>query len=267
MADGMVISISVEVWAKKLKEYMRLTGISLQETLAEEWPLLIRKMIDFTPPFKTRGIPGSSDLSVGRRAVSHDIYKTMRPFDPAAIKTAGMRRIVERKDIAAFNIVAARARSGFMNGAQAVAFSPSLHKSARDARGRVTGRDRNRVVLGSDVKALQAYVTEEQRFVGVAKSGWAPAYNLTRDPEGNALPSYVSRQDGNHWGAVIDDRANEWNPSVTAINRSPWAVRQDEGERIKAAAFASRAAAISSKIKTKIRLARENAGFNGRAVA
>jgi hypothetical protein len=60
---------------------------------------------------------------------------------------------------------------------------------------------------------------------------------------------------GTSGGDVIDDLSNEKNPSLTAINRTPWAVRKDEGDRILADARASRINAITSKIKTKLRLA------------
>jgi hypothetical protein len=62
-------------------------------------------------------------------------------------------------------------------------------------------------------------------------------------------------------GGVIDDRENLDDPSITAINRTPWAVRKDEGARIINDAKISRSMAIESKIKTKLRLAREQSGF------
>lgn len=255
MADEPSVSISVEVWEKKLALYMAATGKHMREALYEEWPLLMRKVMDFTPPFKSGGKPGASDLSVGRTAVARDIYKTMRPFDPAQIRTPQLQRIVDRKDFAAFNLLAARSK-GRMKGDTAIAFSPQVHLSQRDRRGRVMGSDRNKVVLGTDAALLNKYVKTVQKRVGYAKSGWLKAMLLV----GGDAPSYVMNK-GTGGGDVIDDHANDDNPSITAINRTPWAVRRDEGERIKSDAYGSRAQAIHAKVMHHIGLARKDAGF------
>jgi hypothetical protein len=249
-----LVSISTVVWQKKTAEYAKFVGKNALEGLNEESPLLFRKIMDFTPPFKTKGRPGASDLSVGRAAVAFDIYKTMRPFNPEEIRSKSLRKIVETKDIAGFNAFAANSKSPLLKGATAIAFSPREHLRQRDTRGRVNGRSRNRVVLGSDVALLKKYVTEMQSRVGYAKSGWWPALRAT----GGKAPSYVTKFSSPP-GVVVDERSDKDNPSITAINRSPWAVRQDEGERILADAKASRINAIISKIRTKERLARKQA--------
>lgn len=256
MAEEGFVSISVEVWERKLAAYIAATGKGIREALYEEWPFLIRKIMDFTPPFKAKGGRGVSDLSVGRAAVANDIYKTMRPFDPAQIKTKAMRRIVETKDIAAFNIVAARSKSALLSGVQAIPFSPQVHLSQRDARGRVRGRDRRRVVLGTDAVLLKRYVTKVQSMVGYAKSGWLKALHLV----GGTGPAYVEKH-GTGGGEVIDDHANDENPSITAINHTPWAVRKDEGERIKSDAYYSRIESIHRKTQLKLKEAAKQAGL------
>ncbi len=254
MADGATISISTQLWQKKIAEYAARTGVAMTEALNEEFPLMLRKVMDFTPPFKAKGKPGASDLSVGRAAVAFDIYKTMRPFDPSNIKSKRLRQIVERRDIAGFNALAANSRNPLLQGATAVHFSPNEHLRQRDRRGRVTGRSRNRVVLGSDVALLKKYVEKVQSKVGYAKSGWLKALQTV----GGDAPAYVKRQ-GTNGGDVVDDRQHPDGPSITAINRTPWAVRKDEGERILADARLSRINAIMSKIRTKERLARKAA--------
>lgn len=274
MADGFVISISSEVWQKRVIEYVAATGKNVVQALDEEWPLLIRKVIEFTPPFKTRAAVTStgasfsaSDYSVGRSAVASDIYKTMRPFDPGTVKTKGMERIIRMKDIAAFNIVAERSnKSPLMAGSQAIEFSPQVHLGQRNSRGRVTGRDRPKVVIGTDAVLLKRYVKSVQAHVGWARSGWAAAYNLVRAPDGYSLPNWVTRQ-GEGGGGVIDERGDENYPSITARNWTSWAVRKDEGERIKADAYASRITAIKAKIITYMRLSRKQAGFEGTEAA
>jgi hypothetical protein len=259
--DG--ISISDAGWQKWVIAFAVATNRDVRTTLYEEWPLLIRKVMDFTPPFKTRAAykgdanvnaNHASDFSVGRKAVAFDIYKTMRPFDPKDIHSASMRRIVEEKDLAAFNIVAARSQNPLMRGLFAIPFDPSEHLRQRNARGRVLGRDRRRVVLGDDAERLKVYVTSIQSRVGFAKSGWLKALLLT----GGDAPNYVSRH-GTGGGDVIDDHADEENPSITAINRTPWAIRKDEGERILADARASRMESIITKTKQAVLRAADEA--------
>jgi hypothetical protein len=249
MADGATITISDAVWQKKIAEYAARTGLNMREALYEEWPLLIRKVMDFTPPFETGGKAGATDLSVGRGAVASDIYKTMNVFNPAA-RTRSLEKVIDEKNIEAFNIIARRSKSGYMKGKTAVAFSPQIHLSQRNKRGRVGGSDRRQVVLGSDVGLLKKYVAEVQNRVGWAKSGWLKALLLV----GGTAPNYVMKK-GTSGGDVIDDHADEENPSITAINRTPWAVRKDEGDRILSSAKASRIQAIISKIRVKERLA------------
>lgn len=256
MAEEGTISIAVDVWEKRAAQYWEKVGINIRQGLYEEWPMLIRKVMDFTPPFKTKGGRGQSDLSIGRAAVASDIMKVMRPFDPAEIRSPAMKKIVDDKNVAAFNIVADRSKGSFMKGARAVAFSPEIHLRARNTRGRVMGRDRNQVVLGTDAALLKNYIVQVQAQVGYAKSGWLKALLLV----GGEAPSFVTRH-GTGGGDVIDDHANELEPSITAINRTPWAVRKDEGERIMADAYASRAVAIIAKMRTLERLARDQAGF------
>lgn len=246
------VSVSDEVWVKWLANFSAACGKNVREVLYEEWPLLIRKVIDFTPPFATRASRGegktfansASDLSVGRKAVAFDIYKTMRPFNPAEVRSPELKKIVDRKDVVAFNAFARNSKSSKLAGVEALPFDPGLHLRARDARGRVPGRDRQIVVLGSDVALLNKYVATVQGRVGYAKSGWLAALQLV----GGDAPAYVTKQ-GTGAGEVIDDHANEDNPSITAINRSPWAVRKDEGERILADAKASRINAIITKTR------------------
>ncbi len=253
MADN-VVEINTEVWRSRLALLVAATGQTMREALYEEWPLLIRKVMDFTPPFQSGG-GSSSDLSVGRAAVDRDIRKTMRPFDPQA-RTKSIEKIEDERNVDAFNIIASRVKSGPMAGARAVAFSPEVHTSQRNSRGRVDGYAQNRVVLGSDAALLQKYISEVQSRVGIAKAGWWPALALV----GGDAPSFVTKH-GMGFGDYIDDHSAD-DPSITAINRTPWASRQDEGHRIIQAALASRAEAIVSKVRTKLRLAaKERAGF------
>lgn len=253
MADGIKVEIAEQIWLEWVAKFSAFSKKDMREGLYEEWPLLLRKVMDFTPPFKVKGSPGASDLSVGRAAVAFDIYKTMRPFNPAA-RTKGLERVLDRADVEAYNVIASRSKRPEMQGTQAIHFDPNEHLRQRDWRGRVNGRDRKRVVIGPEVGKLKGYVAQEQQAVGFAKSGWLKALLLA----GGEAPGYVLKQ-GTGGGDVIDDHANENDPSITAINRTPWARRKDEGERILGEAAYSRVKSIISKIQTAIRLADKKA--------
>lgn len=251
MADAPLISINIENWKKRLGAYAAESGKNMREALYEEWPFLMEKIISFTPP-KT--------LAQGRAATGRDIEKTMRPFDPSSIRMRGIREIVAKKDIQAFNIVAARSKRAPLQNARAVGFSLEVHTSQRNALGRV-GRDLNQVVLGTDASLLKKYKKSVQDRVGWAKAGWLKAYALVG---GTNAPSFVTRH-GMGGGDVIDNHASETDPSITAINRTPWAVRKDEGQRIIRSAYFSRSQALMGKILTKLKLAKRDAQFGSAA--
>lgn len=275
MGFALEVTVNDDLWQKRLLQYMAATKMRLREVLDEEWPLLIKKIIQFTPPFRTKvntgesGIAGdsskSSDLSVGRMAVFRDISKTMRVFDPSEIRSKSLRRIVESQDISAFNAMALRVKSGPMAGARAVPFLRTNHTDFRNNRGRVPGRGTNRVVLGSDAVLLKQYIAEVQSHVGYARAGWAPAYNLVRGPNNAPLPSYISKFGGA--GGSVEDKREGSDPYIIARNQTPWAVRKDEWQRIYGDAVYSRSEAILSKIKTKLRLASKDAGFQTKIAA
>lgn len=249
----MSITIDTTKWHANIGAYAKLAGQNMRESLYQEWPLLMEKIIAFTPP-KT--------LAQGRAATARDLAKTMRPFNPQAIRTKKLRKIVDEMDVRAFNILAQKVKSGPMAGAQAVRFNEQVHTSQRDRSGRVrTNNPRPKVILGDNVAMLTRYRDALLKRVGWAKAGWLAAYNLVG---GGKAPNFVTRHPTSG-GAVIDDHANEDNPSITAINRTPWASRKDEGQRIIRDAINSRANAIETKIKVMLKLAREKARFGNAA--
>lgn len=246
----MSVEINDSLWREKLALYQAAFPRQMVEVLNEEWPLLMEVVIKLTPP-KTN--------IQGRAAVARDIYKTMRPFDPAAIRTEGIREIVEKKDFRAYDIVAQRVKSGPMAGTHAVAFSPKQHTSQRNRMGRVGGGYKGRaVVLGTDGPLLTVYVKEVQSRVGWAKSGWLLALRLVG---GRRAAAFVERHFSGAGGGFIDDRKNPNDPSITAINRTPWAARRDEGTRIINDALDSRSMSIEKKVWTKLKLAKKMAKF------
>lgn len=253
----MSIEIDTYDWQQAVARYAAGTDKGMREGLYEEWPFLVGKMMEFTPPFRPNSLRNgnsASDMSVGRAAVNRDVRKTMRPFSPVFKKKSALSKAVITRDIRTFNIIAQRVKSGPMAGATALPFSPSIHTDQRNSRGRV-GKGYQYVILGPEVALFKRYLKRTVDKVGIAKSGWLSALFLV----GGTAPAYVSRH-GTSYGAVIDDHANE-DPSITAINRTPWASRRDEGQRIVKAAYASRAVQITAKLRAKLLLAAKNAGL------
>ena len=243
MSDAPLVSINTAIWSQKIVEFAKIKGITVADAIREEFRFTLKRVIRLTPP-DTR--------KQGEGAVKRDIRRAMRSFEPSNYRSESLRKVVLNRDVAAFNIIAARVKSGPMAGVTAVRMTTDVHMKARDRRGRVT-KDLKQVVLGRDSVLLQKYIAENVGWVGVAKAGWLPAYEATG---GDDAQGWISRH--RPAGAVIDKLA-ETSPSITAINRTPWAVRKDEGQRIIANAFTSRAKDIATKIKAAIRLAKEKA--------
>jgi hypothetical protein len=244
MPDAVEISIDSARWGAAVQVYSEKFKSNIREGLYEEWPLLLEKIISFTPP---------NTYAQGRQATQNDIDKTMRPFKGTLMREPEMKKIIEEMDVQAFNIVAQRVKSGPMKGSVAAVFSPVMHTGQRNARGRV-GKGFCWTILGDNTIPMKKYQAEVLSHVGYAKSGWLKALDLV----GGEAPAFV-RKHGHSGGDVIDDHANDDDPSITAINHTPWAVRRDEGERIVNDAMLSRREAIVSKIRTKMRLAAEAA--------
>jgi hypothetical protein len=232
----------------QLRDLLRFGASLGRDFLTPQMRLLLEKIIAFTPPKTT---------AQGGAAVRRDLNRALQPFAVDEFRAPSLKKIVEKRDYDAFAAFAVRSGNPALVGAKAAPFNPLLHTSRRDRRGRVTGRGLPTYVLGrADRGALRKYLKRKVSHVGIAASGWLAALHLL----GGRESAWVERH-GTRFGAVIDDRANPTRPGVTAINRTPWASRRDEGQRIIASAMRSRVAPMRTFLRKQVELAAQKIGL------
>jgi hypothetical protein len=214
----------------QLRELIASSQADDRDFLTQQMLLLLRKIISFTPPHS---------LAEGRIATRRDVYRAVKPFEVDSFRDPRLKQIVEDCDYAAFGAFMQYVKNPALQGAEARPWSESLHQDQRDRRGRVL-RSRKVFVIGRPaVSAFKKYLTRKLDNVGIAAAGWLAALHLL----GGFETSWIERH-GTRYGSVIDQRSDPANPSVTAINSTPWASRKEEGERIIRYAMASRANAM-----------------------
>ncbi len=225
-----------------------LAGLKLEKVafLRQQFRLLLERIIAPVPP---------RNRAQGRARVAADIRKVMQPF--ARLRNERMKKLVRRGDLAALNAIAAQLGKPW-RFTNTVSNLRSLHEERRDRRGRVTGSARKalRLVGAANIAAYRRYVRTRQDSVGVAKAGWLPGAKAV----GAHVPSWVAAQ-GLAFGAVIDRSQHAVSPELIAINRTPWAHRRDEGQRILANALASRRRDMERHAAALARAAAKRAGL------
>lgn len=228
--------------SERLREAL---GQTSREFVTEQFRLWVGHIAKLTPP---------NSLAQGRKRVKQDIQKVFRPFDTTNTTDERVKLIVRQGNVAAFNIWASAVKVKFRAGP----YDETVLKRARDRRGRVRSSGKKSVfVLGSkNTRALNAFIRRKQEHVGLARSGWSAA--LLR--VGGEVPAWVSRH-GAGMGAVEDGRGVPNAPVMAAINRTPWALRKDEGERIIRAATLARANAMRKALEVQLQLAARKAQF------
>lgn len=222
-------------WRLNLQRYLAHFPGQRAKYLTQQFRLLLKDVIRLTPP---------KNYTQGRKRVAADIRKIARPFKTDIIRSKRLREIIAEGDIPAFNSFARSARKPW-RGISAAQI-PALHSRARDRRGRVRlSKPRDYFVLGrSEDREFNRYVRSQQSHVGIARSGWAPAYQAV----GGKAPSWVARHGSRH-GSATKRLNHPHSPSLIARNAAPWASRRKEGHRIVMAAFRSRDRAIARNLE------------------
>lgn len=235
------LALSADKFHDQLREFLRVTRRLGQDFLTPQMRLLLQVIVRFTPP---------KNKKQGEGAVVRDIAKTVQPFAVDEFRNPALAAIVEEGDFQAFEVFSRRVSNDKLRNVQAAPFSPTLHSSRRDRRGRIASkRSRPTFVLGrADRAELAKYIKRKRSNVGIAKSGWLAATQLL----GGSVPAWVSRH-GTAYGSVIDERNDQYAPGVTAINRTPWAQNREEGNRIIASAMRSRINSMSTDLSRRIR--------------
>lgn len=242
------MSLSLQVnsakWRVALERLRNVTRQNMRAFMTEQFRLLLEQIMAFTPP---------KDRTQGRKRVVADIARVFRPVDTKETKNARLKEIIASGDYRAFEAVARAAKNGW----QARPFDPAVVAAARDNRGRVRRGSRSSFVLGRrDTAALKKFVARKQANVGLARSGWLVALWAV----GGRAPSWIINQLQRGQSAVID-RRNAEKPELWAINRTPWANRRDEGQRIISEAMKSRTNRLATALRVQLRLAAKQSGF------
>jgi hypothetical protein len=167
--------------------------------------LLAHELIRITPP---------GTLAQGRQAVAGDISRAMWAIDPAKIHNKVLRQAVQDQE---FDVVQAflnsiRNKGGLLSNYRLEHFSPQLHQSKRDRRGRVR---RSQRVIVLERREHQRYVKTVQGHVGSAKYIWGMGEQLF----GGSVPSWITRHHQG-LGTIEDNLANQDDPNVVMTNRA-----------------------------------------------
>lgn len=233
---------SMNAWREHFKK-------SPRATLKTHSRLLIKKVIAFTPP---QGDDDSTPLTQGKRAVANQIRRAVLPLRPKDFrKSKRIREMVQKRDYAGLTSAFANGDFGAYSRLQVVPFTPQVHQSQRDRRGRVRSKTR---FATPDAPEVEAYIKRKQGNVGNAKGGWARAYTQL----GGTASKWVARH--SIAGTFVDKLNDERDAFFKAANKSEWAKGGDQ-DRVVLNAMASRADQIQASIEDSIRK-RQKAGSN-----
>lgn len=146
----------------------------------------------------------------GRAAVARDIGRAMWVLNPDKIHNRKLRQAVIDEE---FDVVQAfmHLREAFP-GFKLEHFSPSLHQSKRDRRGRVR---KSQKVIVLERRSYNSYVRQIQKHVGATKFGWA----ISGRRLGVAIPSWVLGHSESHGN--FEEDLNPKNPMVAMTNKGP----------------------------------------------
>ena len=234
-------TVHTHEFSDAVSRYVTALGKDARQAVRYQSMLLGKRLIQYTPP---------GTRAQGRKAVARDIQRAVTPLRAANFESPGIRRLIRQRDYAALQAVFARFNHGPFAHFTVKPFSPQLHTSRRDRRGRVR---RSAKVATPDAGEVRDYLREVQQRVGSAKGGWAKAVTAL----GGSVPDWMARHAGT---GSVEDHSQSFNPSVRMLNRSEWA-GDTEVDRVLAAAFRSRRQDILKSIEKAAAEAARKAGL------
>lgn len=184
-----------------------------RELLKEEMRLLLRDILQFTPPTRS---PKSDDVKQtarqrGQTAIENDMRRVAAPLFWKEIQIPELAEAVYRRDIPRIqaiikNIPAFKNRTIYTS----VADLQAAHMRRRNRYGRVRGKA-DAVAFGSD---WTKYTRTLKQRVGWTRAGWWKAAQALGVP----LPKWVARHTSYAPSGYFAPRPSEM--AITAINRS-----------------------------------------------
>lgn len=227
-------------------------------TLTVQARLLVKHAMGITPPMRgpNAKTPSNGSRNVGVRRVTRDINRLFHTPDADEITHPWVKKIIRTGTAMDWAKFARSDVAGKFSGTTAVVPDAATHKRFRNSRGRVayiSKRSYGMIVLREGKSALAALIKKKVAMVGWARAGWLRGYVSLG---GNDAPDWVNRHFPGD-GTFTDGRRNPDNPFVEIYNRTDWAFKHDEADRITRTAYAGRFKAIQSYINTMGRLASE----------
>jgi hypothetical protein len=238
----------------QLARFVDELGLEAKDVVKDQTRLLLKTVIAFTAP---------KSLAQGRKAVARDINRSMTPIDYTWFRDrrlADRLHTLEQRGDAQGAQDTLRAIGGW--GAwRVLPFSPSLHTSARDNRGRVTRTQRTFVLQPESRNSRGAiaigpwskYVATVQKRVGQLKAAWAPAYFAV----GGTLPAWIANQ--SYIRGSVDVKFSD--PQRPSIEFRNFAKGVGQLRHFFEGAFRTRAEAMRRDIARRLKIASKNAGF------
>jgi hypothetical protein len=233
------ITIDASAFGANIRELIRVTGLDSGEIIRSQAALFVKKVVQFTPP-KT--------LAQGRKAIARDIDNAVTVFDPAKARSDRMRQVIEAQDYEAMKSILDASNKG--KAWRVEKFTPTLHTSQRDRRGRVKSSKR---VVSPDLRQVKQYIAEVQKRSGYARSGWVPAMQALGMP----VPAWMQRHSSQRAGGVVDETRTA-NPSITMTHS---ASKIPNYGRVVDSALKSRTASLNTLIKRVLERQNVNLGF------
>lgn len=245
----MTLEAKVEAaeFMKAISAYREALGISMPDAIRKQGRLLLQKASQFTPP-KTMG--------QGKKAVARDIKRAVYPLTVRQFKSPDLRKVISKaiRERNLRDIEAILHNAGWSRLEKVVPFSPDLHTSQRNKRGRVPDRGGVRIAT-PDAQQVNAYIKKVQTRVGMAKGGFALGVTML----GGSLPAWVTKWSSA--GEFKDNTASAIDTYIQQTNRSPWTAQGDE-DRVVANAMESRTKIIWADITRRLEQAKQKARLN-----
>ena len=235
------LSVNARGFNDAVTRYVLELGKDARGAVRQQSMLLGKKLVQFTPP---------GTRAQGRKAVARDIRRAVTPIRPSDFDAPGIRKLIRKRDYAGLEVVFSRFKQGGFAGFKVLPFAAELHRSRRDARGRV---NRSAKVATPDAPQVRDYIRQVQTHVGRAKGGWVPT--VTR--LGGSVPEWLLQHAVT---GTVEDRTGSMNPSVKMKNRSEWAGDVNV-DRVLAGAMGARRQAILTSIEKAANTAARTSGL------
>lgn len=226
-----------------MQKFEKVTGQEVSETLRQFARTACVNLALETQPF------GKSDKARGKgeMAVVGDIHKVYYPAtgakflkeattvarntalargeNPSQREDAFRNRMLKYQSNNDLGALARIARDMKFSKALFDGFDPSLHKKARNSRGRV--QDVKPTLIFGGEQEMERYVERKIDKVGLTKAGWAKcaqAIPLKRASSSTrGIPQWVTRHlKKGATGVIKDFSKDSTNPRVIMTNKTPW---------------------------------------------